>query len=280
MLLGEGRAEAAEAGDDLVEDQEDAMLVADLAQALEIADRRDQGAGGACHRFDEAGGDGGAAIGLAVALEVIGQLDAVILGPAVAEELVAGEGVAQHHHVGHGDREGLAVLDHAGKRHTAHVDAVIGALAAHEAQALGLAAGPVIGHHHLQRGVDGLGAGVDEEHVVHRLGQQGRDLAGQLEGAVMAEAEGCRVGVGQQLLVDRVRDLGAAMAGGAAEERRRAVDHLAALVVGVVNALALGNQARVLLEITVAGERHPVLFERVRTGCVAKIRVMHRTTPV
>jgi 3-oxoacyl-ACP reductase-like protein len=35
-----GVAEAAEAGDDLVEDQQDAVLVADLAQALQVALRR------------------------------------------------------------------------------------------------------------------------------------------------------------------------------------------------------------------------------------------------
>jgi hypothetical protein len=34
MIGREGRSETAEAGDDLVEDQQDAVLVADLAQAL------------------------------------------------------------------------------------------------------------------------------------------------------------------------------------------------------------------------------------------------------
>src|SRR3546814_20728541 len=45
-ILGrEARAEAAEAGDHLVEDQQDAMAVADLAQPLQIALRRYQNAG-------------------------------------------------------------------------------------------------------------------------------------------------------------------------------------------------------------------------------------------
>ena len=41
-LGGERRAETAEAGDDLVEDEQNAVFVADLAQALEIALGRGQ----------------------------------------------------------------------------------------------------------------------------------------------------------------------------------------------------------------------------------------------
>ena len=41
-LGGERRAETAEPGDDLVEDEQDAVLVADLAQPLQIALRRRQ----------------------------------------------------------------------------------------------------------------------------------------------------------------------------------------------------------------------------------------------
>ena len=48
-----------------------------------------------------------------------------------------------------------------------------------------------------------------------------------------------------------------------------AVDHFAALVVGKIDPLAVDDQAGILLEIAVAGERHPVLFERVRAGGVA-----------
>ncbi len=57
-LGGEGEAEAAEAGDDFVEDQQDAVLVADRAQLLQIALRRRQHAGRARHRLDDHRGDG------------------------------------------------------------------------------------------------------------------------------------------------------------------------------------------------------------------------------
>ena len=51
-------AEPSEAGDHLVENEQDAMLVAKLAQALEIAFGRRQYTGRTCHRLDDHGGDG------------------------------------------------------------------------------------------------------------------------------------------------------------------------------------------------------------------------------
>ena len=157
------------------------MLVADLAQALQIALRRDQRAGRSRDRLDEYGGDGRPAIGRAVAFQIVRQFHAVLLGLTVAEQFLARPGVADRDHVRQRDREGLAVLDHAGQRDAAHVHAVIGALPRYEAQALALAIGAVVGHHHFQRGINAFGTGVREEHVVHRFGQQGCDLAGQLE---------------------------------------------------------------------------------------------------
>jgi len=55
---GKGKAKPAKTGDDLVEDQEDAVLLGDLAQPLEIALRRRQHAGRSGHRLDDHGGDG------------------------------------------------------------------------------------------------------------------------------------------------------------------------------------------------------------------------------
>ena len=74
----ERRAEAAEAGDDLVEDQQDAVLVADRAQPLEVALGRDQHAGRAGHRLDDHRGDGRRIVQRDDALEIVGQLGAVL----------------------------------------------------------------------------------------------------------------------------------------------------------------------------------------------------------
>ena len=57
-LGGKGRSQSSEAGDDLIEDQQDAVLAGDLAQPLEIALGRRQHAAGASHRLDDDGCDG------------------------------------------------------------------------------------------------------------------------------------------------------------------------------------------------------------------------------
>ena len=75
-LGGEGVAEAAEAGDDLVEDQQDAVLVADRAQPLQIALGRRQHAGRARHRLDDHGGDGRGVVQRDDALEFVGEMRA------------------------------------------------------------------------------------------------------------------------------------------------------------------------------------------------------------
>ena len=59
-------------------------------------------------------------------------------------------------HARHHGAEGFAVLDHAGERHAADIDAVIGALAADEALALAVAPRAVIGERNLDRGIDGF----------------------------------------------------------------------------------------------------------------------------
>ena len=73
-LGGERVAETAEAGDDFVEDQQDAVLLGDLAQPLEIALRRRQHAGRSGHRLDDHGGDGVGAVQPDDALELVGEI--------------------------------------------------------------------------------------------------------------------------------------------------------------------------------------------------------------
>ena len=69
----EGRAEAAETADHLVEDQEDAVPVADLPQPLEIALRRQDHPGGAGERLHDHRRDRVGAVQLDDPLQIVGQ---------------------------------------------------------------------------------------------------------------------------------------------------------------------------------------------------------------
>ena len=262
FLRRERCTHAAETGDHLVKDQQHAVLVTDLANFLQIADWRNKRAGGAGDRLDEDSGEGGAAKVLGDALEVHGHLGT---GQRLAlrEALLLGPGVADHRDVWKCQAEGLAVADHAGKRDAAHVDAVIGTLAADQPVTLRLAAGPLVGEDDLDRRVHRLRSGVGEEHMVELVRQHPADALGKFKRTRMAKLEVRRVIIVQHLVIDRFGDLAAAMASRCAEQGRRSVDDLTTLVVPHIHALGLDDHAGVLLEVTVCGKRHPVGFKRV-----------------
>ena len=95
-LRREGVAEAPEAGDDLVEDQQDAMLVADLAQALQIALRGRQHAGRARHGLHDHGGDGGGVVQAHDIFQLIRQMGApggLALGEGLFSAVIGGRQV-------------------------------------------------------------------------------------------------------------------------------------------------------------------------------------------
>ena len=192
-LGGEGVAHAAEAGDDLVEDQQDAVLVADRAQPLEIAFRRRQHAGRSGDRLDDHRGDGRGVVQRHQAVEFVGKMAAPL-------RLADGEGllgavIGRGQMIDAGDQraEHLAVADDAADGDAAEADAVIAALAADQAHARGVAAHVVKGERDLERGVDRLRAGIAEEHVVEVAGGERGDTARQLERLGVRELEGRRV---------------------------------------------------------------------------------------
>ena len=264
-LRREGLAGAAEAGDDLVEDQQDAVPVADLAQALQVALRRDQHARRAGHRLDDHRRDRRRVMQRDQALQVVGQFRA--MRRQADAEGIAGDvvGVAQVVDARQQRPEHLAVGDHAAHRHAAEVDAVITALAADEAGALAFAAGAVVGQRDLQRRLHRLRAGVGEEHLVHALGRDAGQPRGEFEGLGMAHLEGGSEVQLRRLFLDRPHDARPVVACVHAPQAGDAVQDLAPLVVGEVHAVRARQQARRLLELPVGGERHPVGVE-VGTG--------------
>ena len=158
------------------------------------------------------------------------------------------------------------VVHHAGQRHAAEVDAVIGALARNEHRASALSARLVIRQRDLHRRVNRFRAGIGEEDAVQiargELGHSSREL----EGARMAAQERRdEVEIGQ-LLMHGFRDFLATVSGRAAEHAGRRVDQLVAAIVPVVHAFAAHDEARRGLEFAVRRERHPILIERDRLG--------------
>ena len=161
---GEPGADAAEAGDHLVGDEQDAVAVADRADALEVAGGRRERAAGVLdglhdHQRDRlrAGLDDRR-------LEVVEQERGELLLGLGGRAVVAVR-VADVDHVGDERLEGGAQRGDAVDRERAQRGAVVGE-AAGDGLPAALAAGGVVGAGELPGGLDGLGAAGDEEDAV------------------------------------------------------------------------------------------------------------------
>jgi hypothetical protein len=197
-------------------------------------------------------------------LQLVRQFEAM-LGLAPGEGVLAGQmGVRQMVDAGQQRAEHLAVGHDAAHRDAAEIDAVIAALAADQAGAGALAAGTVIGNCHLQRRVGRFGTRIGEEHMLHALRSDVDQPVGQLEHDGMAHLEGRRIVEFGGLVLDRLGDLRAAMAGVHAPQAGGAVHDLAAVGGGVMHILGAHEHARRLLELPVCRERHPECGKIVR----------------
>ena len=270
-LRGEIRAGASEPRDHLIENEQDAVLVADVAQPLQIALGRHEAAGGTRDGLDEARGDVLRAEEVDETHEVLGQFHAV-RAFALREAVRGQERMAHVRDARERGTELAAIVDHPGQRYAAEIDAVIGALARDEHRASALAARLVIRERHLHRGVDGFGAGVGEEDPVEIARRELGHTRCQLELLRMATGEWRDEIELPQLCAHCVGDFPAPVAGGAAEEAGCAVDDLVATVIPVVHPLRAYDHLGVVLEIAVRRERHPVFVERdaLRRGVPAQ----------
>ena len=259
----EARAKAPEAGNHLVEDEQDVVLVADLAQAAQIALGRHEHAGGAGHRLHDHGGDGGRIVQRRQPLQVVRQVRAPF-GLAAAEGLVlqvvgvadvidAREQAAVEH----------AVLDDAAHGGAAEVGAVVAALPPDQPGLGALAPHVVVAEGDLERGVRRFRTRVGEEHVVEVAGREIDQPVRELEGGRVAELEGRREVHALGLRLDRGHDLLVPVTRVAAPQPGGAVQDLAAAGRVVVHALGARHQARFLLVAPVRRERHPEGFKVV-----------------
>ena len=213
LLAGVQRAGATHATHDLVQDEQDAMPVAQVADTLEIAGHRREHAcrratDGLCHKRHHVVRpqflDGPGQFGHQPLTVGLGRL----IGET-ASVLVAGR------HMGHVDQqrtELLAAPFIATHRQCAQGIAVVALASGDEVATLGLADLDEVLPGHLQGRLDRLGATTDEVHVAHAGGCGADQQVGQLLGHLGGEEAG--VGIGQliDLAVHGRDDVGMTMA--------------------------------------------------------------------
>ncbi len=239
LLAGVQGARAAHAAHHLVEDQQDAVPVADLADALEVAvDRRDGARRGAADRL---GDEGDHCLGpqlLDLGLELPGEALAVLARrlvrapPAILE---AGRDVVR---LDQQRRELLAPPFVAADGERAQRIAVIALLAADEVAPLGLADLDEVLPRHLERCLDRLRAAADEIDVADAGRRVGDEVAAQLLRDLGGEEARVRVGELVELGVHGGQHVGMAVAEARHRRTARGVDVLLAGRVPDVDALA------------------------------------------
>ncbi len=187
-----GTADAAECGDDLVEDQNDPVPVANLAQPLQIADRRHQHPGRSGHRLDDHRRDGFGAVEVDEALEIVGELGAMLRKAAregVARDVVR---VTQVIDTGQAAAKGAAVVDEAADADSAKAGAVIAALAPDQSGPRPLPLCALDRERDFQRRINRFGTAVGKEYPVEPVGHQCRQPPRQFKRQRMAQLKGRR----------------------------------------------------------------------------------------
>ena len=260
----ERRRHAAETRDHFIEDEQDAVLGAQLAQAFQIAFRRDQHARGTGHRFDDDGGDRRGVVQRDDAFQFIGQVRAIFGLARRIGVLLQVMRVRQMVHAGQQGAEGLAVAADAAHGNAAEAHAVIAAFAADQARARALAARPVIRERDLQCRVHRFGTGIRIEHVAELVARVVHQFFRQVEGGRMAHLESGREVELAHHLADGADDLRLRMAAWHAPQAGRAIEDGIAIDVLVVHAFGRDQQARIGLEVAVVGKRHPECRHRFR----------------
>ena len=255
------RAHTTEPGDDFVEDQQDAVLVANAAQPFQIALGRDQHPGRTRHRLDDHCCDGRRVVQRNQALQIVGQFNAVFglaFGERVARRIMR---VADVVDACQQRAEHLAVGHDAADRDATEVDAVVTALAADQAGACTFASHAVVGNGHLQRGFHRFGTRVRIEHAVDACRRQLDQALRQLEGLRVAHLEWRREVHFAGLFADRVDDLRPRVARIHTPQAGNAVEDLTVLRSPEMHAFGARQQTRRLLELPVGSEGHPVGVE-------------------
>ena len=262
-LARERLSEPPEPGDHLVEDEEDPVPVADLAQPLQVSARRDEHPTRAGHRFDDHRGDvRGIVERDDPVLELVGQVGA---GRRLAAherprlEVLGVPQVVDARQQAGGER--FPVRRDTAHRDPAEIGAVERALAADEPGARRLAPQAVVRECDLERGLHRFRARIGEERVPDAFRRERDEAVRGLERKRVAERVRRSVVEHPRLPADRRHDLRPAMPRIHAPQGGETVEHLLAVGGRVVHVLRADDEPRRPLERAVRGERHPVGIE-------------------
>ena len=149
-------AHAAKAGDHLVKNQQNAVLVADLTKTLQVALRRQVPTGAAGHRLNDHGSN---VAGIVQRQDAVFEFKQQVFLPdrLLVVDVGVVHRVVNETHMVHPRQQrravGLAVGRNAAHAHAAETHAVVAALAAYEHIAVAFAARAVVGQRHFERGV-------------------------------------------------------------------------------------------------------------------------------
>ncbi len=228
VVEGEEGAGAAEAGDDLVGDEQHVVAVADLADAGEVVVLGHDDPARPLHRLGEEHRDGVGALPLDRPFQLVGGRDAL----AHPRRRLVAVGVRRGDvdEPGHPRLEQGPVGGEPGRAHGGEGDAVVALDARDDLGLAGPAAQLPVGAGHLDAAVGGLAAPAREEEAVDgRVGHL-REPLGELDGGpVRAAGVPRRVGQCLHLGPRRLRELAPAVAGQHVPQPGEAVDVLPAV---------------------------------------------------
>ncbi|MNL13046.1 hypothetical protein D3C87_1339350 [compost metagenome] len=242
MIAAEEFPGAAGAAHDLVMDQEDAVFVADFADASVVAVRRDQRTGrGTADRLHDEGKHAFRAFGLYPVFQHVGILDAALLHRQVIA-IEIGCWRRYFRHFPHHRRERIGESRITGDRQRAERAAMIGRKARDHLPAILLAGCDRPLASELQAGFDRLRPTGNEEDLVHTLGQFFGGTAGQFFRRLVFEVQAIGEGHAVHLPFHRLEHVAIAMADIDHHRAAGAVDHPTAILVPEIDALGPVDQ--------------------------------------
>jgi hypothetical protein len=245
-------AGAAHAAHDLVEDQQHAVAVADLAQALQVTgDRRGGAEAGAGHRLGDEGGDILRPQLADRGVELVGDADAVLLGALIGAAVAVFVAVRNMLDLGQQRFVGGAAGNILAERQRRKRVAVIGALAGDEELARGLAALEVVLPRELDGAFDRFRAAGDEEGAIETVGRLLDQARGEVLHRRRGEEQGVAVGELGRLFGDRLDHLRMRMTEAGDGRTTRGVEIALAGAVDDIGALAFHRDGQALLQVAV-----------------------------